>query len=62
MKAEHLKIHFKSELEKAVSEIKETVDNWDNVIYTYEDKVNINRKELIKEIRAELEVVYKERF
>ncbi len=62
MKAEYLKLHFNSELEKAVEKIKETEDTWGNRIFTYEDKVNINKKELIKEIRMELEIVYKNRF
>lgn len=62
MKAEHLKIHFNSELAKAIESIKETVDNWDNTIYVYQDKTNTNRKELIKDIRADLEIIYKERF
>ena len=62
MRAIDLKIHFNSELERAIESIKETVDNWDNTIFVYQDKINVNRKELIKEIRADLEVVYKERF
>jgi hypothetical protein len=62
MKAIDLKIHFHSELAKAIEQIKETVDTWDNTIFVYNDKVNTNKKELIKDIRADLEIIYKERF
>lgn len=62
MKAEYLKLHFKGELERAISEIKETYDKWGNLIYTAANIEHTNRKELIKQLRENLEAEYKNRY
>ena len=61
MKFEYLKAHFNSELASQIEQIKETYDKWGNLIYTIAELQNTNKKELIKQLRANLEIEYAKR-
>lgn len=61
MKAEFLKAHFKSELAAKVAEIKESYDKWGNLIYILGTNQSTDKKELVNQLRAELEKEYNSR-
>lgn len=54
----NIKVHFKAEVEKAIEGITAMNDIFGNVLYKYESLESKNYKELVKQLRQNIEQEY----